>query len=82
MVGAAPEILPKAAVAAAQAGELIHEHVLAMRKNLKVSDLAGTIHVYAPLAQINRHLAEPCPKAGLTPTAKRWLKHLFGLRCS
>ncbi|WP_434131704.1 hypothetical protein [Methylocaldum sp. GT1BB] len=69
-----------AAVAGAQAGELIHEYVLAMRKNLKVSDLAGTIHIYPTLAQSNPRLAEQRLKAGLTPTAKRWLKCLFGLR--
>jgi pyruvate/2-oxoglutarate dehydrogenase complex dihydrolipoamide dehydrogenase (E3) component len=71
-----------AAIAGAHAGELIHEYVLAMRKNLKVSDLAGTIHVYPTLAQINRRLAEQRLKARLTPTAKRWLKCLFGLRGS
>ncbi|MGX2041913.1 dihydrolipoyl dehydrogenase family protein [Methylocaldum sp. MU1018] len=69
-----------AAIAGARAGELIHEYVLAMRKHLKVSDLAGTIHIYPTLAQINRRLAEQRLKAGLTPTAKRWLKCLFGLR--
>jgi hypothetical protein len=47
-----------------------------------VSDLAGTIHVYPTLAQINRRLAEQRLKARLTPTAKRWLKCLFGLRGS
>ena len=69
-----------AAIAGAHAGELIHEYILAMRKNLKVSDLAGTIHIYPTLAQINRRLAEQRLKAGLTPTAKRWLKRLFDLR--
>jgi pyruvate/2-oxoglutarate dehydrogenase complex dihydrolipoamide dehydrogenase (E3) component len=69
-----------AAIAGAGAGELIHEYVLAMRHKLKVSDLAGAIHVYPTLAQVNRRLAEQRLKAGLTPTAKRWLKRIFGLR--
>lgn len=68
------------AIAGAGAGELIHEYVLAMRKNLGVADLAGTIHVYPTLAQINRRLAEQRLKSGLTPRAKRWIKWIFGLR--
>lgn len=71
-----------AAIVGAGAGELIHEYVLALRKNLSVSDLAGTIHIYPTLAQINRRLAEQRLKAGLTPTAKRWIKLIFGLRGS
>ena len=69
-----------AAIAGAGAGELIHEYVLAMRQKLKVSDLAGTIHVYPTLAQVNRRLAEQRLKAGLTPAAQRWIKRIFGLR--
>jgi pyruvate/2-oxoglutarate dehydrogenase complex dihydrolipoamide dehydrogenase (E3) component len=69
-----------AAIVGAGTGELIHEYVLAMGRKLGVSDLAGTIHVYPTLAQINRRLAEQRLKAGLTPTAKRWIRWIFGLR--
>jgi hypothetical protein len=51
-----------------------------MGRKLGVSDLAGTIHVYPTLAQVNRRLAEQRLKAGLTPTAKRWIRWIFGLR--
>lgn len=69
-----------AAIAGAGAGELIHEYVLALHKNLTVHDLAGTIHIYPTLAQINRRLAEQRLKAGLTPAIKRWIQRLFRLR--
>lgn len=69
-----------AAIAGAGAGELIHEYVLALHKNLSVQDLAGAIHIYPTLAQINRRLAEQRLKAGLTPAIKRWIQRLFRLR--
>ncbi|HHM05084.1 MAG TPA: mercuric reductase [Gammaproteobacteria bacterium] len=62
------------------AGDIIHEYVLAMAKNMKAKDLSGVIHIYPTLAQINRRLADQRLKAGLTPTAKKWMKRLFGLR--
>ncbi|MBI3575858.1 MAG: FAD-dependent oxidoreductase [Gammaproteobacteria bacterium] len=69
-----------AAIAGAHAGELIHEYALALSKNMKVSDLAGVIHIYPTLAQINRRVAEQRLKEGLTPARRRWLQRLFGLR--
>jgi pyruvate/2-oxoglutarate dehydrogenase complex dihydrolipoamide dehydrogenase (E3) component len=41
-----------------QAGELIHEVVLAMKQRLPVTTLGGLIHVYPTLSQVNQ-------KAGL-----------------
>ena len=52
----------------------------ALSKGMKVSDLAGVIHIYPTLAQINRRVAEMHLKAKLTPNAKRWMQRLFGLR--
>ncbi|MEZ0247212.1 MAG: NAD(P)/FAD-dependent oxidoreductase, partial [Methylophilaceae bacterium] len=43
-----------AAIVGPNAGELIHEYVLALSRNLKVGDLANVIHIYPTLAQINR----------------------------
>jgi pyruvate/2-oxoglutarate dehydrogenase complex dihydrolipoamide dehydrogenase (E3) component len=62
------------------AGELIHEYVLALSKGMKVSDLAGVIHIYPTLAQINRRVAELHLKNKLTPGLRRWIQRLFGLR--
>jgi pyruvate/2-oxoglutarate dehydrogenase complex dihydrolipoamide dehydrogenase (E3) component len=69
-----------AAIVGPNAGELIHEYVLALSRNLKVGDLANVIHIYPTLAQINRRVANEQLKSKLTPNAKRWMKCLFGLR--
>ncbi len=69
-----------AAIVGPHAGELIHEYVLAMAKGMKASALSGVIHIYPTLAQINRRAAEARMKQGLTPTAKKWIKRIFGLR--
>ena len=69
-----------AAIAGPNAGELIHEYVLALSRNLKASDLHNVIHIYPTLAQINRLVANQQIKSKLTPGIKRWIKFLFGLR--
>lgn len=69
-----------AALAGPNAGELIHEYVLAIAKRMKASDLSGVIHIYPTLAQINRRVADARMKEGLTPVAKKWIKFIFGLR--
>lgn len=51
------------------AGELIHEIVLAMRYNLKVSSLTG-IHIYPTLSEINS-------KTGLLFTKQKYAKNTF-----
>ncbi|HLF95668.1 MAG TPA: FAD-dependent oxidoreductase [Methylococcaceae bacterium] len=69
-----------AALCGPHAGELIHEYVLALSKGMTVSDLAGVIHIYPTLAQINRRVAELHLKTQLTPGRRRWIQRLFGLR--
>lgn len=69
-----------AAIVGPNAGELIHEYVLALSRNLKVGDLANVIHIYPTLSQINRRVANEQLKSKLTPAAKRWMRRLFGLR--
>jgi len=69
-----------AALVGPNAGELIHEYVLAIAKRMKAADLSGIIHIYPTLAQINRRVADARMKEGLTPTAKKWIKIVFGLR--
>jgi pyruvate/2-oxoglutarate dehydrogenase complex dihydrolipoamide dehydrogenase (E3) component len=69
-----------AAIVGPNAGELIHEYVLALSRNLKVGDLANVIHIYPTLAQINRRVANQQLKSKLTPSSKRWMKLLFGLQ--
>lgn len=69
-----------AAIAGPHAGELIHEYVLAISKNMKVGDLVNAIHIYPTLAQINRRVANEQLKVRLTPRTRRWMQRLFRLR--
>ena len=69
-----------AAIVGPHAGELIAEYVLAMAKGMNAKDLTGVIHAYPTLAQINRRVADQRMKEGLTPSSKRWIQRLFGLR--
>ncbi|MGH8750096.1 MAG: dihydrolipoyl dehydrogenase family protein [Burkholderiales bacterium] len=69
-----------AAIAGPHAGELIHEYALALKKNLKLADISGLIHVYPTLSLINRRAADARIKAKFSPGAKKWMKRIFGLR--
>jgi len=69
-----------AAIVGPHAGELIAEYVLALSKGMNAKDLTGVIHAYPTLAQINRRVADQRLKEGLTPTAKKWIQRIFGLR--
>jgi pyruvate/2-oxoglutarate dehydrogenase complex dihydrolipoamide dehydrogenase (E3) component len=69
-----------AAIVGPHAGELIAEYVLALSKGMHAKDLSAVIHTYPTLAQINRRVADQRLKEGLTPTAKRWIQRIFGLR--
>jgi pyruvate/2-oxoglutarate dehydrogenase complex dihydrolipoamide dehydrogenase (E3) component len=69
-----------AAIAGSHAGELIAEFALALSHGMRASDLSSVLHAYPTLAQINRRVADLRMKERLTPTSKRWLQRLFGLR--
>jgi len=69
-----------ACIVGPHAGELIAEYVLAISQGLNISALSNTIHIYPTLAQINRRVADQRMKEALTPSRKRWIKRLFGLR--
>jgi pyruvate/2-oxoglutarate dehydrogenase complex dihydrolipoamide dehydrogenase (E3) component len=69
-----------AAIVGPHAGELIAEFGLALSQGMRASDLSSVIHAYPTLAQINRRVADLRMKEGLTPTSRRWLQRLFGLR--
>jgi pyruvate/2-oxoglutarate dehydrogenase complex dihydrolipoamide dehydrogenase (E3) component len=69
-----------AGIAAPHAGELIAEYALAITQGLKAADVSSTIHAYPTFAMVNRRAADQRLKDGLTPTAKRWIKRIFGLR--
>ncbi len=69
-----------AAIVGPHAGELIHEYVLALNKGLKAADLSAAIHVYPTLSEINKRVADERLKEGLTPSARAWIRRIFGLQ--
>ena len=69
-----------AGIVAPHAGELIAEYTLAIGRGLKAADISGTIHAYPTFAMVNRRVADQRMKDGLTPSSKRWIKRIFGLR--
>lgn len=69
-----------AAIAGPNAGELIHEYILAITHRMKASDVARAIHVYPALAQINRKVADERMKSRLTARTRRWLQRIYGFR--
>jgi pyruvate/2-oxoglutarate dehydrogenase complex dihydrolipoamide dehydrogenase (E3) component len=69
-----------AAIVGPHAGELIAEYGLALTKGMAAKDISGVIHTYPTLASISRRVADQRMKEGLTPTAKTWIKRIFGLQ--
>jgi pyruvate/2-oxoglutarate dehydrogenase complex dihydrolipoamide dehydrogenase (E3) component len=69
-----------AAIVGPHAGELIAEFGLAVTKGLNAKEISGVIHTYPTLASISRRVADQRLKEGLTPTAKAWIKRIFGLQ--
>ena len=63
------------------AGNLIHEIVLAMQKNIPIGTLSSTIHVYPTLAQANQRVADNYYREKLfTDRNRKVLKGFFGVR--
>ncbi len=63
----------------ANAGDLIHEYALAIKKGLSVGSVSGTIHAYPTLAQANKrasdqYYAEKIFKGRIPKVVKWWLE--------
>ena len=70
-----------ATVVAERAGEAVHEWVLAISNRLKMSDLAGTIHVYPTYSIANQQLASAYSvESFLNSRAGKLLKRMGSLR--
>ena len=65
-------------IVGANAGELLPEFVLAMKKKLKVTDIFRTIHVYPTLGTANQLVAGKFYEKKLTERVKRLLQAVFG----
>ena len=63
------------------AGNLIHEIVLAMQKNIPIGTLSTTIHVYPTLAQANQRAADNYYRERILHDRNQWLfSAFFGAR--
>ncbi|HKZ76900.1 MAG TPA: FAD-dependent oxidoreductase [Pyrinomonadaceae bacterium] len=61
----------------AQAGELIHEVVLAMKHRLPATSLGNLIHIYPTRIQVNQRAGMEAMRARLTPFTKKVLASYF-----
>jgi pyruvate/2-oxoglutarate dehydrogenase complex dihydrolipoamide dehydrogenase (E3) component len=58
------------------AGDLVHEFVLAMKNGIGLGKISATTHAYPTLAELARKIADKYNRTRLTPTAKKvfgWL---------
>jgi pyruvate/2-oxoglutarate dehydrogenase complex dihydrolipoamide dehydrogenase (E3) component len=62
------------------AGELISEFVLAMRWNLGLNRILGTVHAYPTFSEANRYAAGAWKKARKPERALRWLERYHNWR--
>ena len=63
------------------AGELIHEWVLALNAGVRLSTLAGTVHIYPTLAEISKRVAQqPFTAKLFSETTRGVLRFLFDLK--
>jgi dihydrolipoamide dehydrogenase len=56
------------------AGDLIAEFVSAMKNNLGLNKILGTIHIYPTLAEANKYVAGNWKKAHVSPNLLRWVE--------
>jgi pyruvate/2-oxoglutarate dehydrogenase complex dihydrolipoamide dehydrogenase (E3) component len=59
-------------IVGAHAGDLIAEYVLAIKHNLGLNKIMGTIHVYPTLAEANKYAAGAWKKSHAPQTALHW----------
>jgi pyruvate/2-oxoglutarate dehydrogenase complex dihydrolipoamide dehydrogenase (E3) component/uncharacterized membrane protein YdjX (TVP38/TMEM64 family) len=67
-------------IVGAHAGELIAEHVTAMKHGLGLNKLLGTIHIYPTLMEANRFAAGAWKRAHASSAALRFAERFFAWR--
>ncbi len=60
-------------IAGAHAGDLIAEYVLAMKNNLGLNKILGTIHIYPTLAEANKYAAGAWKRAHAPEKVLKWV---------
>jgi pyruvate/2-oxoglutarate dehydrogenase complex dihydrolipoamide dehydrogenase (E3) component/uncharacterized membrane protein YdjX (TVP38/TMEM64 family) len=71
-----------ATIVGAQAGELIAEFVLAMKYNLGMNKLLGTIHIYPTMAEASKYAAGNWKKAHAPEKLLAWVERFHAWRRS
>jgi pyruvate/2-oxoglutarate dehydrogenase complex dihydrolipoamide dehydrogenase (E3) component len=66
-----------AIIVAPQAGDLLHEFVLAMKAGIGLGPIASTIHAYPTFAELARKAGDKYNKTRLTPRAKKVFAWLY-----
>jgi pyruvate/2-oxoglutarate dehydrogenase complex dihydrolipoamide dehydrogenase (E3) component/uncharacterized membrane protein YdjX (TVP38/TMEM64 family) len=61
-------------IAGAHAGDLIAEFVLAMKQNIGLNRILGTIHIYPTLAEANKYAAGQWKRAHAPEKLLRWME--------
>ncbi len=69
-----------ATIVGEHAGDLIAEYVAAMRHNLGLNKLLGTIHIYPTLAEANKFAAGAWKKAHAPESLLRWVERFHDWR--
>ena len=66
-----------AVVVAERGGDLVHEFVVAMKADLGLKELSGTIHAYPTFSEIARRAADRYQRSRLTPRTKALFEWLY-----
>ncbi len=69
-----------ATIVGAHAGDLLAEFVLAMKWNIGLNKLLGTIHIYPTMAEANKYAAGNWKRAHAPQAALRWAEKFFRWR--
>lgn len=69
-----------ATIVGAQAGELIAEFVLAMKHNIGLNKILGTIHIYPTMAEANKYLAGNWKRAHAPEKVLQWVERFHRWR--
>jgi len=67
-------------IVGANAGELIAEYVLAMKHNLGLNKILGTIHIYPTMSEANKYAAGEWKRAHQPETLLKWVKRYHAWR--
>lgn len=63
-------------IVGASAGELITEFVTAMKHNIGLNKILGTIHIYPTMSEANKYVAGEWKRANVSPTTLKLLEKL------